>query len=123
MHNDVKLRAEFIMSAPGKPEVDTSFRGSRVYSIRLFVENAPEDVYAVTYELHKSYYDRMRDVRKGPSFEERVTSYGDFEIRAHVRGKTGARLVIENLAQALRDSHASSDSPAVQRALRDIAAN
>jgi hypothetical protein len=62
---DLKLRAEFVMTAPGQPEVVTTSGEIRVYAIRLFVENVSDDVYAVTYELHPSYYDRMRDVAPG----------------------------------------------------------
>lgn len=115
------IGAELELSPDGEPVTET-IRGTRYYKLRLFLENAPPDAYAVTYELHESYYDRVREVRKGPDFSETVFTYGDYDVQAYVRTRSGVRPLVVNLSAALRRTH-PRPAPAVARALKEIAEN
>jgi len=115
-----KIKAEFILDANGKPQG----RSSGDYKIRISLAGAPEDSHRVTYHLDDSYYDAIRDVNdRSTGFAEELTSYGDYEVKASIRVKDRAILTSRGLADALREAHAESTDPTVQKALRDISDN
>ncbi|NJN63524.1 MAG: hypothetical protein HC882_00720 [Acidobacteria bacterium] len=117
------LVAKFLLDSHGAPQV--AYRGDPAhYRIELAVTNAPADTYAVTYELHESYYEPVRESRRrGDQFSEEITSYGDYEVRATVRGKARSQVVVAELSEALRRGHGRNPSPALAKALRDIESN
>ncbi len=117
-----KIAAQFELDDKGTPKAIT--KGSnKHYNIQLRVLDAPDDTYAVTYNLHKSYYDPAREVLdKASAFKEELTSYGDYTVTAKVRTKQGVVTVATPLSQALEAGHASGMSAAVAHALEDIKA-
>ena len=91
------------------------------YRIRLNLENAPEDTYAVTYTLHESYYEPVREARdKANKFEEDLTSYGDFVIQAQVRTREGIITTTVPLSTALAESQDEQITAKIESALLDI---
>ncbi len=117
------LVAHFVVDSEGIPSV--VHQGDRNhYRIKLMVEGAPEDTYAVTYELHESYYEPIRESRSSiDGFAEEITSYGDYEVRATVRGKRQTQLIVATLSDALSRGQAKHDSEAIREALAYIRHN
>jgi hypothetical protein len=117
------LVARFILDSKGAPKV--AYQGDAPhYGITLTVSGAPEDAYAVTYQLHESYYEPVRESRRGTDdFAEEITSYGDYEVRATVRGKSRTQMVVAELSEALARGHAKETSPAIATALASIRAH
>jgi len=115
-----QIKAEFVLDADGKPLVDDGH-----YEIRISIYDAPADAHRVTYQLDEStYYDPVRDAHNpGSGFAEELTSYGDFEIMATVRLKDRPIFATRGLAEALRETYASSTDSAVLDALRAISEN
>jgi len=114
------IKATFILDDKGRPKEVTAGN----YAIRIHVENFPEDTHRVTYQLHPTYYDPLRDVReRSTSFSEDLTSYGDYVIQAQVRTKDHSIVSTRRLADALRETHGESDDPMVKKALEDIEKN
>jgi len=112
-----EIKAEFILDKEGKPKG----RSSEQYAIRLSVENTPKDTHAVTYYLHSSYYDPVREVRDQAShFCEELTSYGDFDIQVKVRTRDHSILTKRSLYEALAESHGQSSEPTIKEALQNI---
>jgi hypothetical protein len=94
------------------------------YAIRLSIKGAPADTYAVTYGLHSSYYDPIREaINPAADFSEKITSYGNFEVTAKLRTKSGPSRLRRSLYDALQESHGEDKNEDVQRALRSIRAN
>ncbi len=117
------LVAKFLLDAQGVPIV--AFKGDPShYLIELAVTNAPADTYAVTYELHESYYEPVRESRRrSEHFSEEITSYGDYNVRATVRGKARSQVILAELSEALRHGHGRNPPPEVAKALKDIEGN
>jgi hypothetical protein len=117
------LVARFVLDSKGAPEV--AYRGDPPhYHIELAVTNTPEDTYAVTYELHESYYEPVRESRRrGDQFSEEITSYGDYQVRATVRGRSKSQVVVAKLSEALRRGHEDDTSAGLAKALKDIKDN
>jgi hypothetical protein len=115
-----RLRAEFVLDDRGRPQWDDKDNG---YWIRLSVNDAPEDTFAVTYELHESYYDPIRVSRKPATFSTDISSYGDFTVRAEVRRKSRTDQIAVLLSRALRVAHGTIASKAITDAIADIAAH
>jgi hypothetical protein len=115
-----KLTAQFDLDPTGQPK--SLLRGStRHYDIRLQLVGAPQDTYAVTYQLHDSYYDPVREARDPETrFSEHLTSYGDFTVNAKIRSRQGVFTVALPLSEALRDGHSSSMSPAIRAAIEEL---
>lgn len=114
------LQAKFVFDREGR--VDTTKQGH--YKIEISVKNAPEDAYAVTYRLHPSYFDPIREaMNKEDSFMEEITSYGDYLITARVRTKSFPVVVQRSLYEALAESHNHNLNSNVSRALEDIKNN
>jgi len=117
------IHAKFILDDNDKPRV----RGAGQYGIELFVKNAPSDAYAVTYRLHPTYYDPVREARerdqpvdKERAFVEEITSYGNFDVLARVRTRSFPVTLQRSLYDALVESHGNSPDPAIKQALDDI---
>lgn len=115
-----RLAARFVLDAKGVPVAVT---GNRLhhYEIQLRVDDPPPDAYAVTYELHDSYYDPIRESRgKSRGFAEDITSYGDFVVQARVRAKARTIATAALLSEALRRGHAGAMSESIERAILEI---
>jgi hypothetical protein len=108
---DPKIRAEFIVDDAKAPLV-VEKDGKKHFHIRLFVDDAPTDAYAVTYELDPSYYDAVREARDADqAFAEDLTSFGDYTVRANVRTRSGRKLVRDELSRALARSYPHEEAP------------
>lgn len=117
------IRATFDLDAAGRPTAEES-GDLRHYHIRLRVDGAPSDTYAVTYVLDPSYHSAVREVRDSATgFEEHLTSYGDYTVQAKIRARDGVTTVMVPLSTALVDGHGKAPSPAIAEALQRIAAH
>jgi hypothetical protein len=113
-----KLHAEFVMADGHVEGVDGNYR------IKLTVTGAPAKTHAVTYYLHETYYDAIREVRnRKTNYAENITSYGDYEVQVKIRTPTQPYVVKRTLLDALRERHGESTNPSIQKALRDLAEN
>jgi hypothetical protein len=92
------------------------------YRIRLQVEGAPEDTYAVTYVLHETYYAPVRESRdRAHEFAEELTSYGNYTVQAKIRTKNECPLVVtSSLSEALRVGHPDQQTAEIEAALKYI---
>jgi hypothetical protein len=117
------IKATFELDEKGLPAFIE--RGDRKhYRIRLHVENVPDDTYAVTYKLHETYYDPVRESRdRAAGFTEDLTSYGDFTVQAKIRSKEGVATVATPLSAALEAGHGAQLPPEIESALRVIRSN
>ena len=114
------IRASFILDKQGRP-IAIQSGGTKHYRIKLHVEDVPEDAHAVTYELHESYYDPIREVRRDvPNFEEEITSYGDYDLKIRVRRKNRVDLATTTLGRALENAYKDSMTPMVREAIDEI---
>jgi transcription initiation factor IIF auxiliary subunit len=112
-----KIKATFLLDVEAKPKG----RDSGHYAIKIFVENPPEDAYAVTYRLHETYYDPVREVyNREDGFAEVLTSYGDYEIQARIRTKSFPIELNRSLYDALEESHRNDRDASIVKALNDI---
>src|SRR5262249_47847523 len=117
------LVAKFVLDSNGAPQVSDQ-NDPPHYRVRLTVKNTPEDSYAVTYELHESYYEPVRESRsRADDFAEEITSFGDYEVRATVRGKHRNQTIVAELSEALTRGHSKEISSTIVKALRDIKGN
>jgi hypothetical protein len=117
------LVAMFELDDKGRPKFEKR-NGLKHYWIKLKVDGAPDDTYAVTYKLHESYYDPLRESRdRQNSFQHQLTSFGDYVVQAKIRAPQGIGSVAEPLKTALKRGHASNLSSPVVDALKDIAEN
>ena len=114
------IKATFELDESGSP---AAVRAGDLdhYRIKLQVDGAPADTYAVTYVLDPSYHSPVREVRNAEaSFEERLTSYGDYTIQAKIRGREGITTIAVPLSKALRESYNEKSSSAIIAALANI---
>jgi hypothetical protein len=117
MLNEPIIKAEFVLDKDGKPIIS----GDRHYAIKLSTKEVPDDTYAVTYFLHDSYYDPVRESQeKKTDFAEDLTSFGDYEIKAKIRAKNSSVLISRQLSDALKETHGSSNDPDIKKALQKI---
>jgi hypothetical protein len=115
------IRATFELDEAGNPTAVKS-GDLRHYHIKLHVDGVPPDTYAVTYLLDPSYHSAVREVRnRKTSFEEHLTSYGDYTVQAKIRARDGVMTVAVPLSAALAESYGKTPSPAIANALREIA--
>jgi YEATS family len=89
------------------------------------MEDVPAGANAVIYQLDENYYDPTREVRRDvPHFEQVITSYGDYEIRAQIRRKAEVDLSTETLSHALKRTYGEvPTSAAVRRAIQQLQSN
>jgi hypothetical protein len=117
------IRATFELDADGRP-TSVESGNLRHYHIKLHVDGAPPDTYAVTYVLDPSYPSPVREVLDSKAaFAEHLTSYGDYTVQAKIRARDGITTVAVPLARALAESYSEAPSPAIASALQDIAAH
>ena len=115
-----QITATFVLDANGVPERIESGNLTH-YKIRLKVDNAPEDTYAVTYRLHDSYHTPVREaIDRATLFAEDLTSYGDYSVQAKVRTRDGAFSVARDLSRALEAGHADALTGPIVTALNEI---
>jgi hypothetical protein len=115
-----QIVARLVVDSDGKPRG----RSSGHYQIELSIDKAPEDTYSVMYELDDSYYDPLRESRDRDSrFKEYITSYGDYSVKATVRGRSDTVFTQRSLYDALYETHGADRRPAIQQALKDIREN
>lgn len=113
-----EIVAQFLLDQSGSPK--SPEKG--FYVVQLSLAGADPATYAVTYHLHPTFYDPVREIRDAPSFKERIITYGDFLIRARVRSR-GQNVILErSLSAALKESH-KDPNDAVKKALDDIRSN
>ena len=114
------LIATFDLDEAGQPRFIR--HGDRKhYGIRLRIAEPPPDTYAVTYLLHETYYDPVRESRDRVSgFAEDLTSYGDFTVQAKIRTRDGVQTVATPLSRALTDGHAPNLTPPIASAIEEI---
>lgn len=120
-----KIKAAFTLKK-GEPVVAYEEGDTRHYSVKLSVEGAPDDTRSVTYRLHETFYDPIREVRrerqgKANDFEEEIETYGDFEILTTVRSSEGETRVRRGLTAALLETHGEDANEAIKKAIREIA--
>jgi hypothetical protein len=115
------IRATFDLDESGMPTAVEA--GNRKhYRIKLHVDGAPPDTYAVTYVLDPTYLSPVREVRNtGDFFEEELFSYGDYTVQAKIRSRDGVMTVAVPLARALAESY-EQPSRAITSAIHEIAA-
>jgi hypothetical protein len=78
------LKARFLLDRNGNPRFEDDGEHKH-YEIELYIDDAPDDTFAVTYILDESYYDPVvESKKKDASFGEEITSYGDYVIFAKV---------------------------------------
>src|SRR5689334_1693521 len=112
-----KILAQFITDAKGRPQYLTG-PSHKHYRIRLFLKDTPEDVNRVTYKLHESYRQPVREVPVGvPDFAEEITSFGDHTITAVIRRRGGTDLVTNRLSDALTEAYREDAPPSVREAI------
>ncbi|MBZ5614667.1 MAG: hypothetical protein LAO23_11710 [Acidobacteriia bacterium] len=117
------IKAVFELDEKGQPAF-VEGTDHRHYRIRLHVENVPEDTYAVTYLLHETYYNPVRESRdRTVGFTEDLTSYGDYTVQAKIRSREGIIAVATQLSAALAAGHAGYVSPEIESALKEIRAH
>jgi len=116
-----KLVARFLPDEAGRPKVVKS-DGTKHFTIELLVKDAPKDAFGVTYTLHDSYYDPVREVlgEAASGFPEEVTSYGDYRVRARVRSSDGSFPVSAKLSEALRAFYGEELPPEIADAIQTI---
>ena len=100
-----ELLARFQLGKDGQPEFLEDPTGLRHYKILLDVKDAPTDTASATYHLHETFWDPVREVIResgAETFEEPITSYGDFDVVAMLSG-SAARMpkIQEKLTDAL----------------------
>jgi hypothetical protein len=116
------LKAAFELDAAGKPAF-VERDGIRHYWIRLSVENAPAEAVSVTYRLHDSYWDPVREVPRSSAadFGERISSFGDFVVQASLSGTTRPlRAAPTELSQLLGHGYPEPRDRAFEEAISDI---
>lgn len=117
-----KICAKFLLDINNKPKYYVY--AYKHFGIMLFIRNAPKDVHAVTYELHETYVDPVREVsRDVPNFELEITSYGDYEINAKIRQRDYATFISRCLSDALCETYENSSNPDIQNAINYIKEN
>ncbi len=118
-----KIRAEFGLDPNHNPIAIAA--GDKIhYTIRLFMENVPEDAQEVIYQLDETYYNPTREIRRDQEgFRENITSYGDYVVKAQIRRKTYSDLVTAYLSEALRETYGDTPSDAIQKAIEQVEKN
>ncbi len=128
MQRRPRLVARFQLDEKGEPRFVVDNTGLKHFEIALDVDDAPEEAVSVTYRLHETYWDPVREVFRGTKgsegvagFCEEITSYGDFDVEVSVSGSLGVpTLIREPLSAALSRSHQDDPSQSVRRALSEI---
>jgi hypothetical protein len=117
------IRVEFLVDDAGNPTYsdnpDRLGTIRRHYDIRVTLASPPPDTWNVTFYLHESYYDPVRETRK-PEFSFTTTTYGDYIIQAKIYGSKGVDVLAANLSESLRKSYSGTTHPAILHAIDEI---
>lgn len=120
MSNMANLVARFRLNKDGRPKFVRE-GDLKHFEIELAIDQPPTDTFAVTYRLHSSYYDPVREsLATKENFKEELTSYGDYRVRADVRRSSRTVQLSEKLSEALRKGHADESSPEILAAIQEI---
>lgn len=114
-----KLIAEFALDKNGRLK---TYPGKKYkhFWIKLSVKDAPPDTYSVTYLLHESYKDRVREIPVDvPGFEEEISSYGDYTITVTANGKN-PQAFASKLSEALKRKYEGGESNEIREAITQI---
>ena len=112
------IKALFELDSTGHPKAINS-GDLQHYRIKLYVDGAPPDTYAVTYVLDPSYLSSTREVLdRDTRFEESLTSYGDYVVQAKIRTPDGITVIATPLSMALRQTYGTAPEPEVEAALQ-----
>ena len=116
------ISARFDLDKTGSPIYETDSKGRRHYHIRLRLDSDNPELSNVTYKLHSSYYDPVResDDREG-GFAEELTSYGDYPVQ--VEAQVGSRLFTNRfmLSDLLEEGHGDAlNDQAITDAIKTI---
>lgn len=117
---NLRLLAKFELDENGEP---ATYMGKKYkhYRIILFLENVPPNIYSVTYQLHESYKNRVREIPIGiPNFQERIGSYGDYTITVTMQGVSDAQAFATKLSDALKRNYSNETNEKIIRAIEEI---
>jgi hypothetical protein len=119
-----KLLAEFQLDE-NKP-IAIHIAGQTHFRIRLFLKDVPSGVNSVTYQLHHSYPNAIREVPVGvPNFSELISSYGDYNITVILRDTSSSTLSLIStpLSSALEENYKDTPSAEIRAAIEKIKQN
>jgi YEATS family len=94
------------------------------YRIKLNILDYPPSTYAVTYRLHQSYRNPIREIRSPgvtEGFPLNITTYGDFDVRAEIRTSERSYRISRRISEALRATYSQARSPEIEKAIEQIA--
>ena len=115
-----QIKATFLLGPDGRPE-QIEQGDLKHFKIKLQVDGAPEDTYAVTYLLDSSYHTPVREaLNRTNGFSEELTSYGDYNVEAKIRTRDGVYAVSSPLSAALEAGHAAALTPPITAALNEL---
>ena len=123
----IEIKAQFVLDQHGKPVFDKG-QDHKHYKIHLSIKGMPEHAESVSYTLHSTYYNPVREIFKkerGEQFQEEITSYGDFDIKAVVSGfnKETQSSLSNALETSIKDYETTVDHAAIDEALKEIKDN
>jgi hypothetical protein len=99
--------------------------GHRHYELEFAIDNVPTNVYAATFELHPTYFDPVRTIKKPQDGDLRlhVTSYGDYPLKVQLRTTVGKDIwLVDKVTDALKRARPSMpDNTAIDAAIAEIA--
>src|SRR5262249_23465245 len=115
-----QLKAEFLLDENGHPKKIEGDKRTH-YEVKISIAGTPKGAYGVTYRLHPTYLDPVREVlREGGDFSENITTYGDYELAAKIRTDTGNFTVRDSLADALTRTYGASPTTPIANALQTL---
>jgi hypothetical protein len=101
-----KITASFVVNSANQPI--TIQRKYTHFRIVLNVTDYPSGTYAVTYELHETFPNPIREVRSEPGregFPLFIATYGDFNVYAEIRALNESYRISRLLSDALRETY------------------
>jgi len=104
------LKAEFLLENDRPVKlITTKFRHDH-FKILLSIGDLPGHAYSVTYRLHESFYNPVREVfeKKEFGFPLQISTYGEFLVRAEINSPSGVSTVAQSLTAALRERYGDS---------------
>jgi hypothetical protein len=120
--NRPAIKIEFRLDENGNP-LFIEQGNYKHYKIHISVENYPEDIYAVSYQLHPSYISPYRQQQnKDEDFGFNTTAYGDYVISAELLGKTKNAIASGLVSDALQKAYSDNNSLSVHEAIENIKA-
>src|SRR3972149_5832917 len=121
-HLGGKAIARFKLDPSGQPVFVEGEGGTKHYVFDLSLPPVTPEVSIVTYRLHPTYYDPVRESEDPVThFQEQITSFGDY--RLNIEAAVGGRLLAErvNLSERLREGRRSGPtSPGIAQAIETI---